>query len=252
MINLTEKKWLALVILLCMVWSGVLASERNLVRFELNDPAARPNNPSESRDIDALNQISVSLELESVQPEHSKGIEWTIRVVNKGVSAVSILDPVGRTHFVLLDAKGVDVTLPVPPPKEVINTGDPDGYAEHCKRRMPFVIKEPESTARPAKLKCTKDIIDGKVYLNPGDEFDVTWYVTAVLEDPESPQGGTVYDSPDEDEDAHEDVTKRLRQIPIPAGGYQLSVAVSLRTPASQHSSLRSSPLIPVRLGEVP
>lgn len=219
---------------------------------------------------DPLNEVKVSIELDTVQPDVGEGIVFFVDIVNEGSAPIDLLDPtelfsvgrkcvspttrmgVGLRRGADPDQQGIYVNLPRP--RGPHQTADPEGFKARWEARRSFNLTEVPSEERQAGEKSIGDVKNGEIRLESGEHFQYYVEITKIMGDPERYRADKErrYGQPP---DVRLPPLDPPQIIPIRADTYTLFVSVSLATPGPAESasrSGRSSNWIPVRLGSNP
>ena len=226
---------------------------------------------------DRLPSVSAAVEVKTWDPDVRKGIELLVDITNDGAEPVDLYDPTEHIFISLrnraLDPSGHSVSLPAHPLRgSSIDIKDAEMQARtiaEIKAKRPFQIVRDEPRRRARNIKGVDDVEgeeNGVVRLEPGEHFQARLRFTQIMAEPQKywaerekprPTIPKEYTSPHPPDVIPPHLSKA---VPIPEGAYQLSVFISLNTPAiaaeergmSSERTTTDDPPIKVLLGPKP
>lgn len=218
------------------------ATPAGMMRVDLKDTTGEPR-----PDRKIAPAISVFAELEPLQRDVRRGVEFALVFVNDSDDPVEFSDLMVKLddtseNFVrirLVNEEGVEVNLPDTPSIGKVNTRDPEGFRALWGPRRPLHRVPPDAHQRARGVKTPVDAVDGLVTLDPGEQYRVGYRVTHVVAEAKKYRQRLL------------DVTKgvprpapgemdRPDMMPIRAGRYTLSMLVSVSDPIVENPWFRS------------
>lgn len=218
------------------------ASPAGIVRVELKDTTGEPR-----PDRKVAPTISIFVELQPLQRDVRRGVEFALIIVNDSGDRVEFSDQMLKLddtseNFVrirLMNEEGVEVDLPDTPSIAKVNTRDPEGFRAMWGPRRPVHRVPSDAHQRVRGVKTPVDAMDGLVTLDAGERYRVAYRVTHVIAEAKEYRQRLL------------DVTKggprpapgemdRPDMMPIRPGRYTLSMLVSVSGPIGEDPWFRS------------
>lgn len=228
----------ALVLIIAWPFSAAVAGDGTLVRLELEQsgPASSAiptDNP--------LSDVTVSIEVDTVQPNVAEGLVFIVDIFNGSDEAIELADPTELITPKLINDDGRRCQLGEVPSMSLIRSGDPEGTRAQMDARRAYVIDRPEPGTYPTGTKTVHDIgrrgHGWQVSLGSGERLWLPLRIKQV-----QAQGSI------------RPARARPERFAIPAGTYEFGIVIALSRGETGRGSatnrLLQSETVAVLLGE--